>query len=957
MEDPGAEAFKKMLDEAQNKHAEKLAFSPTESENFKKAFDDPEFRKMFSEYVDELQNPANRAENEAYITQLEGEKKVPEGKELIRPKASFVAKTHKLDKDGKKTDEKVFINIVTSDIIAVPRKEKTKDGESWSLPYSLGPPHMEHDKNNSNVACFDCCFHPDVIKQMEANRRFQESLVMTAIEGIEEAYRRQKQSTLIAKEYHVLKGVTYKSGQISTMLVDSAAKRQQWNDKDIQTSTQAPLSTAKTTAVNNTNSSTVVTSGSGITSGSIKPKAVAEPAIKRGFLNNAKTTVYPESVSAKDKSAVKKLGSGPNILLPGHLSAQAESPSSPIASTDNRRSLVQELQPSEIREKKTSTSGPVTANGSDLAPATNATAAGFGGLMHERATTSKKIAPAATPAVETSQSLGSQVLSTGDNVLSSSSSSSSSSSKDATVTSDGNAAAASKRPGYSLVERGVVSMGDFESLRAKVTVNRPAELVCKLEVPLVVKASEMVLDVSERQLKLSYRDVYDFTTALPYPVFDKKGVAKYDKVAKTLTVTLPVQPHTKEELSALSPESKGNSLASGVSEVKQKGSDSGETVEVTNVSSSSNGNSSASSPTAASASSKPATNGEKQQQHSRWLHGSNADEVEEARRRSEDLAREVRESAEKAKAMAIASGGTAPVAAAASQPKPSTTTPPSPPCVADEDGVFMPCATFSGRRVGYVFKKGAKGVGYYLDTVVASDKAVKAEAIAQTTGTASSSQSQTQTSTSTQKQTAQKAATAVATPTTASVTVAVTKSDAPPLAFPFEYRQTPSSIAVLVQVPQIVADSVKVTFRATSVEVYFEATGSKSNGDDGGGSNNSNNIVTRYASKLVVHGGFLELPRCKYDVASKNMVLALAKREEGLWIDSVDQPIVCAEPLPIQQLDKATTGSGNAVSVSPKATLIKSMVSNENKKSDNQNLADQLNSMKLSSAPAVFDLD
>ena len=92
-------------------------------------------------------------------------------------------------------------------------------------------------------------------------------------------------------------------------------------------------------------------------------------------------------------------------------------------------------------------------------------------------------------------------------------------------------------------------------------------------------------------------------------------------------------------------------------------------------------------------------------------------------------------------------------------------------------------------------------------------------------------------------------------------------------------------------------------------------------------------------------------------MAAKNMVLALAKRgEEGLWIDSVDQPIVYAELLPIQH-NKATSGNGNALSVSPKATLIKSMISNENKKTDNQNLADQLNSMKLSNAPAVFDLD
>jgi hypothetical protein len=34
--------------------------------------------------MDELQNPENRMETEAYISQLEGENKVPAGKQLVR---------------------------------------------------------------------------------------------------------------------------------------------------------------------------------------------------------------------------------------------------------------------------------------------------------------------------------------------------------------------------------------------------------------------------------------------------------------------------------------------------------------------------------------------------------------------------------------------------------------------------------------------------------------------------------------------------------------------------------------------------------------------------------------------------------------------------------------------------------------------------------------------------------
>ena len=46
MDDP--EYLKTAFDAAQSQHAEKLNFSPNEADKFKKAFDDPEFRKMFA---------------------------------------------------------------------------------------------------------------------------------------------------------------------------------------------------------------------------------------------------------------------------------------------------------------------------------------------------------------------------------------------------------------------------------------------------------------------------------------------------------------------------------------------------------------------------------------------------------------------------------------------------------------------------------------------------------------------------------------------------------------------------------------------------------------------------------------------------------------------------------------------------------------------------------------------
>lgn len=184
------------LFEKSQDNPEKMQFSSEETNRFQKAFEDPEFRKLFADYMDELQDPQNREETEAYISQLEGEKKVPDGKELIRPEPSFVVKTFKSFKDNndnKDNKEKVFLNIVQSLKINEPSKTETSKGICWSLPYSVGPPHMEKDKNGCNAPCFDCCFHPEAIRLGKVHKEFKELLISTAMDGVEQAFKRQSQ--------------------------------------------------------------------------------------------------------------------------------------------------------------------------------------------------------------------------------------------------------------------------------------------------------------------------------------------------------------------------------------------------------------------------------------------------------------------------------------------------------------------------------------------------------------------------------------------------------------------------------------------------------------------------------------------------------------------------------------------------------------------------------------------
>jgi hypothetical protein len=52
---------------------------------------------------------------------------------------------------------------------------------------------MESDKSGDSATAFDICFHPEALKAANENKRVKELLVKTAIDGVQEAYKRQKQ--------------------------------------------------------------------------------------------------------------------------------------------------------------------------------------------------------------------------------------------------------------------------------------------------------------------------------------------------------------------------------------------------------------------------------------------------------------------------------------------------------------------------------------------------------------------------------------------------------------------------------------------------------------------------------------------------------------------------------------------------------------------------------------------
>ncbi|CAN0090223.1 unnamed protein product, partial [Laminaria digitata] len=162
---------------------------------------DPEFQSMLRDYMEEMQDPANRAEQETYISELENQDRVPEGKEVLHPIAGFVMKT-KFYRGSKDLDrEKLFVNVVTSDKIASPYSKPSPSrpgGEAWSLPVAVGPLRMEKDKGGDSTTTFDVCYHPEALVRARRIDAFRDLVAISSLERVEDAFLRSTQQKMTA---------------------------------------------------------------------------------------------------------------------------------------------------------------------------------------------------------------------------------------------------------------------------------------------------------------------------------------------------------------------------------------------------------------------------------------------------------------------------------------------------------------------------------------------------------------------------------------------------------------------------------------------------------------------------------------------------------------------------------------------------------------------------------------
>ncbi|CAH8834864.1 unnamed protein product [Trichobilharzia szidati] len=190
-----------------------------EISKLKNAFKDPEFRKLFREYAEEISDPVNKKKYEDEIKLMELEQGMDV--QFINPTPGHCFKTRHwpcvlqcsdskttLKEEEKSTNEsvKVFINVCKSDVVECPEIKSQKNDSSvhsgggrpyWSIPHCFTPPREDFDKKKNHSMVYDVVFNPKAFELAKSSIAFKRLLNVTAIEGLQ-------------KQYNLCLGMTFK---------------------------------------------------------------------------------------------------------------------------------------------------------------------------------------------------------------------------------------------------------------------------------------------------------------------------------------------------------------------------------------------------------------------------------------------------------------------------------------------------------------------------------------------------------------------------------------------------------------------------------------------------------------------------------------------------------------------------------------------------------------------------
>ncbi|KAK2104168.1 Protein kintoun [Saguinus oedipus] len=164
-----------------------LDLSGEEVQRLTSAFQDPEFRRMFSQYAEELTDPENRRRYEAEITMLERERGVEV--RFVHPEPGHVLRT---SLDGAR---RCFVNVCSNALVGAPSSrpgsrvdQGAAPGSHWSLPYSLAPGREYAGRSRTRYMVYDVVFHPDALALARRHEGFRQMLDTTALEAVEKQF-------------------------------------------------------------------------------------------------------------------------------------------------------------------------------------------------------------------------------------------------------------------------------------------------------------------------------------------------------------------------------------------------------------------------------------------------------------------------------------------------------------------------------------------------------------------------------------------------------------------------------------------------------------------------------------------------------------------------------------------------------------------------------------------------
>ncbi|KAM5235476.1 protein kintoun [Ctenodactylus gundi] len=160
---------------------EDLDLSRDEVQRLTSAFQDPEFRRLFSEYAEELRDPENRRRYEAEVTALERERGVDV--RFVHPEPGYVLRT---SLDGA---QRCYVNVCSNPLVGTPgSRPGPAPGAQWSLPYSLAPGRPYAGRGGTRYTVYDVVFHPDTLALARRHQRFRHMLDAVALEAVEKQF-------------------------------------------------------------------------------------------------------------------------------------------------------------------------------------------------------------------------------------------------------------------------------------------------------------------------------------------------------------------------------------------------------------------------------------------------------------------------------------------------------------------------------------------------------------------------------------------------------------------------------------------------------------------------------------------------------------------------------------------------------------------------------------------------